>query len=338
MAGRARLPAEILEMIFQRLEPSGLKAAVLVCRRWRELAEAPRLWTWVGSLRVTAANLSVMARLLKGRLRVAGRRVEMAAVSEELLEAVADHRGRRELEVSTYNLTALEPSLVAAALVGQETLLLSSDLTHEQATTFFTVLAEGTKGTRLKNLSLSFIPLSSVEPQLLGRALSRLEKVELEEPELSEAQIDAIFVALGGRESSVRSLNLLAINLSAVEPAKIGRVVTKLDTCALRQTDLTQPQVEALFTALEEPSMSKLRKLDLACNDLSLVKPELMARVVNHRQEVELMNTGITDQQYQLIDDSLLFPKYFIGNLRLEVDHDNEEFNKDWLVPIVHNA
>ena len=41
------LPAEILERIFSNLPSKDLKNVVLVCKWWREVGEAPQLWTWV---------------------------------------------------------------------------------------------------------------------------------------------------------------------------------------------------------------------------------------------------------------------------------------------------
>ena len=40
------LPEEMLEEIFHLLTPDQLKAAVMVCKRWAEVGQAPLLWTW----------------------------------------------------------------------------------------------------------------------------------------------------------------------------------------------------------------------------------------------------------------------------------------------------
>jgi len=43
--GAGELPAEMLERVFLLLGPQDLNAVVLVCRRWRDVGEAPHLWT-----------------------------------------------------------------------------------------------------------------------------------------------------------------------------------------------------------------------------------------------------------------------------------------------------
>ena len=60
------LPPEMLERVFLQLPPSSLKVVVLVCRRWREVGEAPGLWAWV-VIRVTRENMSNMVERLDCR-------------------------------------------------------------------------------------------------------------------------------------------------------------------------------------------------------------------------------------------------------------------------------
>ena len=60
------LPVEVLELILCLLSPGDLKAAVLVCRRWREVAEAPGMWTWVN------LTLNYKVKLLPGHFFLYG--------------------------------------------------------------------------------------------------------------------------------------------------------------------------------------------------------------------------------------------------------------------------
>ena len=50
------LPPEMLERVFRLLPNRDLKNAVLVCRRWRDVGEAPSLWTWVSPHCVVREN------------------------------------------------------------------------------------------------------------------------------------------------------------------------------------------------------------------------------------------------------------------------------------------
>ena len=56
------LPGEILNM-----------AVVLVCHRWKDEGEDPRLWDWIDEIRVTPANLSMIPAVLGWRRLQAAR-------------------------------------------------------------------------------------------------------------------------------------------------------------------------------------------------------------------------------------------------------------------------
>ena len=47
LMNRMNLPIEMLEMLFTFLPPGDLKTVTLVCKKWKEAASAPKLWTWV---------------------------------------------------------------------------------------------------------------------------------------------------------------------------------------------------------------------------------------------------------------------------------------------------
>ena len=44
---RRMLPIEMLERVFMFLPPKDLKTVMLVCKRWKEVGSAPKLWSWV---------------------------------------------------------------------------------------------------------------------------------------------------------------------------------------------------------------------------------------------------------------------------------------------------
>ena len=92
------LPLELLHQILGLLAPQDLKAAVLVCRLWREVGEAPGLWTWA-FLRVTRENLATMPDRLATRrlLGVTGFVLERGAV--ELLEAASWRSSHQHLRI-----------------------------------------------------------------------------------------------------------------------------------------------------------------------------------------------------------------------------------------------
>ena len=60
----ALLPPKMLHQVFRLLPPRDMKNVLLVCQLWREVGEAPGLWSWV-VLRVTRENMANMPEVLR---------------------------------------------------------------------------------------------------------------------------------------------------------------------------------------------------------------------------------------------------------------------------------
>ena len=116
----AVLPPELLLQIFSLLAPQDIKAAVLVCRHWREVAEAPSLWSWV-ILRLFLGNQTDMLEFLETRRMKNVRDVRVDMVTGEVLEAVVKHPGLR-LKFKIVDLISCEPTLLARARPQMENL------------------------------------------------------------------------------------------------------------------------------------------------------------------------------------------------------------------------
>ena len=69
----------MLDKIFRMLPPRDLKMVVLVCKRWREVGKAPRVWPWV-TVTATRENITTEYKVLRRR------RFEDAVTSWQHLE------------------------------------------------------------------------------------------------------------------------------------------------------------------------------------------------------------------------------------------------------------
>jgi hypothetical protein len=193
------LPAEVLERVFRLLPPRALKAVVLVCRRWREVGEAPALWAWV-CLRVSMRSLGSMPGLLRAARLQAVTRLTMVVASDDLLQAVASHPGLRVVDMNgfghmgRFDPSAVRSDLLAAAFSGLEELAMEATaLTREQLEA---ILAAITGYRRLKRLKLRRTKLTSMRPGLLVGAISGLEEADLNKTCLTKLQVEAILAAV----------------------------------------------------------------------------------------------------------------------------------------------
>ena len=112
-----RFPAEVLEHIFKQLEPRDLKSAVLVCRRWREIGEVPKLWTWV-YIWVNRGNLADMPFILTLKRLQNLKMIAVRSFSEELITAIMKHSHIRKLDLTDadWSLSTFDPNIVISLI------------------------------------------------------------------------------------------------------------------------------------------------------------------------------------------------------------------------------
>ena len=156
-----QLPPEMLERVFQSLEQEDLKAAVQVCRRWREAAEAPQLWSGV-SLRAAGEGLAGLQEVLASRRLLLLRRLSLedgGSACQGLLEEVLRHRGLRKVVLRGCNFSSVAPGHLEGLVSRLEQLeLAETALTDTQQHALFEAVALAPK---LRKLSVCQTDLSS---------------------------------------------------------------------------------------------------------------------------------------------------------------------------------
>ena len=143
--------------------------------------------------------------------------------------------------------------------------------------------------------------ISSVHPQLLAKAVLKLEEVELRETLLTPQQATAICTALKGN-SKTKVLDMSTYNkmsspldLSTVDADILAQAVAQMEEVGLEGTKLTPQQVEAVFAALD--ASCHLKVLRIGHNTLSSLDPDVLARVVNKLETVDLIWAHLSRQQ-----------------------------------------
>jgi len=330
-----KLPAEILERIFRLLPPPKLKVVMQVCRRWREVGEAPSLWTWVSLAPVTELSLPSAAYMLRSKRLSLATCLEARVVSRELLEAIGDHPGLRGLDIgySTCSLETVPAPLIVHALTSglQSVDMRKTGMNFDQVEVLFKALA---KGVQLKSLNLSWITsIASLEPELVSNVAILLERIDFGFIQMTQAQTLALFEALKQGPSPLKRLNLSQTDLAHIDPTLLAEVVIGLEEVGLENTKLQNPQVKALCQMLEKCS-GKLKSLELGANNLSLtgslVGPAQFARAMTRLEGVGLSGTRLTNQQLGELLNSLAADSCKVQYLSLEKNN-LSEMNEDLL-------
>ena len=297
------LPEEMLEKIFRLLTPRELKAAMLTCKHWATVGQAPLLWTWA-CITARKSNLDSLVDILNNRKLNAVERLQVTSpLSEEgMIQAVVNHPGLKEVQMWVDSSLDCRNLGLLAQLVGklEELELLWPTFNFEEAN----VLCAAMRGNKkLKRFRLWKNNLASVDPNLFSQAFIHLDQLDLDEVEIPREQAAALFDGLFPT-IRMKKLKMRKINLSSAEAFSLSVVVSKLEEATLQATQLTSGQGKAIFEKLKETEV--LRKLDLSGNSLSQVNADLLAGVVAKLEVAKLSDTSLNPRQaialcYQLV-------------------------------------
>ena len=227
------LPPEVLYLIFCQLPAQHLKTALLVCCRWRQVAEAPGLWKNV-NLRVTRENIGLMPDVLGARRMLDVSEITVGDVEKvEYEEKVANVKKGEDVE-KMEDVEKVEKVEKVGNVKNMEELLLAISC-HRGIT----------------RLNLTSTDLSTVDTGLLARVLTGVYRLEVEAAKMTTRQIEAFLETLGG-QTKLKLLTFSKIDLTAVDPALLARAVNCLEGVGFvpASAKLTNVQSEAILTRM----------------------------------------------------------------------------------------
>ena len=153
------------------------------------------------------------------------------------------------------------------------------------------ICSRGYKGTVL---DMSENDMFDIDPELLAKVVTKLQKLEINCTELTLQQAAAIFTAVS-EESTMIELDISDNDLSGIDPELLAKAVNNLTTLYIENTNLTLQQTEAILTAVSEGS--KMIKLNIVENNMSGVDPGLLAKAVANLETLDIGSTELTEQQ-----------------------------------------
>ena len=238
-----------------------------VCKRWREIGEAPVLWSWLRLPTVNQKNIDIIQKLLEHSKRLQAIETLVArAVSEELLLAVAQHKCLRRLDFAHTDLTAIKPTVLAKAICKMEDVDLGrSQFSPEQANILFQIFS---KDNNLQCLNLFNTNLFAVRPQPLAQAVTQVHQVTLWSCRLTPKHSEAIFRAMTS-SCKLRKLDLSYNNLSTVNPNVLAAAINLLKSADLGCTCLTGEQARSILSSSNYSILLTLQVSAILCQTLA---------------------------------------------------------------------
>ena len=172
------------------------------------------------------------------------------------------------------------------------------------------LFAEILPTTQIKKLDLGWTNLSQLDPGLFSRVMARMENVVFtHDNHLTTAQLEAFFTEAVS-STLLKTMEIRHGNLSTLHHEVLSQAVTRLEEVTLWQARLTQDQVQSMFTAMSRNT--QIKNLDITRINMSNVKPQVLATVLNGLDEVTIDRTDIT------LDQAKAFFSGMSGNTQLK--------------------
>ena len=164
------------------------------------------------------------------------------------------------LHLHSVEIQSIAPDIVAEAAMNLESF--KAELSRTQVEAVLTRLADG-QDSRLKNLTFTAFNLSSLDPELVARALIKLETLE---PNLVDSLSAGHLIALISRichspESKLSALFLFNKDLSLVPPQDLVGAIQKLERAEFRNLTMSGEQLTAILTKVKERRLGRIKNL-----------------------------------------------------------------------------
>ena len=183
----------------------------------------------------------------------------------------------QKLRIMKINLSSIQSNILAKGVTQiKELIMVGCNLTSEQAIAVFEAILQGCA---IKILDVSNNNLSSLDPELLAKAINRLTKIILDNNELTFIQITRI-LSLCAEKTNLKKMTIRKTDMADIESELLGRAVNNLEKVGLDGCCLRPEQVNCILKLCSEEK-SKLKNLDFVSEDLRYVDTELLEQIAN---------------------------------------------------------
>jgi len=201
-----------------------------------------------------------------------------------------------QLGISYNDLSSVPADVLAEAISRLEYIcLFSTELTPDQTQSIFHKIAN-CENLKLTDLGIADNDLSSVPADVLVKAISRLEIVDLKETHLTPYHSLLLIHKIAICESlKLTELIIRDNDLSSVPADVLGEAISRLKKVDLQNSQLVRAQIIAILTLLAERTSTTLRYVNLLDNDVSSVPRELLERAKDKCENLQIDNDSDDD-------------------------------------------
>ena len=192
------LPVVIMQKIIKFLCYRDRCSTLLVCRRWKQVAETPELMS-PDNLYVDSRKSHILAKILKmWRMKAVRNIVISSEISEEGWIAVAEHEGVKSLCImQDCTLENVDPHLIATVVTRIEKVYISAfSLNVNQTITIFNHICNRFTIILKKLIIWGSHYVQKVRPRVFAKAILRIEELHIREAWLTDKQVYALLSSI----------------------------------------------------------------------------------------------------------------------------------------------
>jgi len=287
----------LINMIFGclDLELESVKNVRLVSRLWMSIIEKPEHWR-LAKLRLQKTGNSSIAEVMSSRV---AQLVEVFWVRNDITEtgdlqnilrpiASCKFPRLKKLFFQHEENLAVGSRLLASALTEVEHFKLEY-ISRRQISGLLKKIVKK-ENLRLKRLTLFKIRLTDTSPDILVRAISRLEKVGISEAQLTPSHLYKLFHDVGqGQLPLLRCLSIGSDDASSIPPDILAKSLTMLEMVDYEFLELTIEQLIAIYRLIAERKQGKLQSIMTSGNMNKSLLPTELREAAWANKEVDMV-------------------------------------------------
>ena len=210
-----------------------------------------------------------------------------------IVTEVLESKSLREINLDFSEVFNVNDDIFAKSLSKLEKVSLAcSVMDVAQLESLFTLIS---KESKIKELDLLDTDLTSLSPELLGKAVNKLQKINLSGSKLNGDQLNPMFQEFDFK--MLKDLNMDYLDLSAVQPESMAIVLISVHKISLKKCNLTNAQSNLIFESLSknEPEDILLKNANFYGNNFKEVVPTYLENSATTLEYLDISNTNIPD-------------------------------------------
>jgi len=299
-AGERLLLPEIWLEVMKYLPVKDLCNMSLVSQQFNALCSRPSLWSSFNIKKIKFRNGDVdqyfKIRKFRKVKRLDFSRIPITLETTHQILMHSLFTDLCEIDLQGITISDLDPQLLSKSMQPLRKVDLSfTKMTPQQSEQLMNMLGK-TCSTRMNEISLKAINLSTINAEVFASAIVKMEKVNLSLTDLTTNQLTTLLDKLVSQnEVNLKTIEFFSVDLSGTPSRLLGKALGHLVCVNISNTELRFEHIQSIF---EEIMVSKtLKEINLDFSELFNVSNVRFAKSLTQLEKVSIACTATDNDQ-----------------------------------------